>query len=104
LALEALWALYDSGGWSDRDFDQVGGHPNEYVRAWAVRFLGDKETTDSAFVFPDLVEKARREMSPAALAQLACTAKKLPPEQCYELVQAFLEKRVVADDAQLAVS
>ena len=101
LALEALWALYVSGGWSDRDFDQIGDHTNEYVRAWAVRFLGDEEQTVSAFVFPDLVEKARTEASPAALAQLACTAKKLPPEQCYELVQAFLENRVVADDPQL---
>src|SRR5205085_1159568 len=41
VALEALWSLYTSGGWMERDYDNVGQHPNEYVRAWAVRMLVD---------------------------------------------------------------
>jgi putative membrane-bound dehydrogenase-like protein len=101
LALEALWALYVSGGWSDRDFDQIGTHENEYIRAWAVRFLGDDEENVSGFVFPQLEEMARSEKSPVALAQLACTAKKLPPEQCYSLVQELLDNKLLVDDPQL---
>lgn len=101
LALEALWALYVSGGWSDRDFDQIGDHANEYVRAWAVRFLGDAEETISGFVFPDLTEQASKETSPVVLAQIACTAKKLPPEQGYTLISAVLDNKLVNDDAQL---
>ncbi len=41
LALESLWTLYSSGGWMERDFDYVNAHDNEYVRAWAARFLVD---------------------------------------------------------------
>jgi putative membrane-bound dehydrogenase-like protein len=101
LALEALWALYVSGGWSDRDFDQLHDHPNEYVRAWAVRVLGDDKQALSGFVLPRLEEMARSETSPAVVAQIACTAKRLPPEQCYELVASLVDNRLVNDDPQL---
>jgi putative membrane-bound dehydrogenase-like protein len=101
LALEALWALYVSGGWMERDFDQVGSHPNEYVRAWTVRFIGDEQRTVSDFILPTLEEMARTETSPAVVAQLACTAKRLPPEQCYELVSALIDNKLCNDDAQI---
>ena len=101
LSLEALWALYVSGGWSDRDFDQIGTHPNEHVRAWAVRFLGDEEQAVSGFILPALEEMARSESSPAVVAQLACTAKKLPPEQGYVLVSALLGRQLLVEDPQL---
>jgi putative membrane-bound dehydrogenase-like protein len=101
LALEALWALYVSGGWMERDFDQVGSHPNEYVRAWTVRFIGDEERTVSDFILPTLEEMARNEKSPPVVAQLACTAKRMPAEQCHELVQALVENHLLDEDAQL---
>jgi putative heme-binding domain-containing protein len=101
LALEALWALYVSGGWSDRDFDQIGDHANEYVRAWAVRFLGDEEEAVSGFLLPDLEEMARSEKSPVVATQIACTAKKLPPEQGYSLISALLDNPLLATDPQL---
>ncbi len=100
-ALEALWALYVSGGWMERDFDQIGSHPNEYVRAWAIRFIGDEGTAVSDFALPDLRDIAAKETSPIVLTQLACSAKRLPPEQTYHLMSNLIDSKVVAEDSQL---
>ena len=43
LALEALWAVYLSGGWDDAFALQQLKHPDEYVRSWTVRLLGDSK-------------------------------------------------------------
>ncbi|MBA4064192.1 MAG: hypothetical protein C0501_10850 [Isosphaera sp.] len=100
LALESLWAVYAAGGWVERDFDQVGGHRNEHVRAWAVRFLADDG------VLPDqtraeLVRMARAEKSPAVAAQLACSARRLDPAAAVDLASALLENPVIEDDPHL---
>jgi putative membrane-bound dehydrogenase-like protein len=100
LALESLWALYVSGGWQERDFDNVGSHPNEYVRAWAVRFVGDEgeATTPTAQA---LLRMARTETSPVVLAQLACSAKRFAPVPAMDLMSAMLENPRCADDPLL---
>ena len=80
LALEALWALYVSGGW-DETFarDVVLTHPDEHVRAWDVRLLGDHGGAMVTSATADaLVALAESDPSPVVRAQLACTAKRLP--------------------------
>jgi hypothetical protein len=62
LALESLWGLYASGGWIERDYDNVGTHANEFVRAWAIRFLvDDGEIPDHTR--SELLSTARTEQS-----------------------------------------
>ena len=41
LALEALWALYVSGGWNDEVALELLDHPAADVRTWTVRLVGD---------------------------------------------------------------
>ncbi len=101
LALEALWALYASGGWTERDFDQVGTHPNEHVRAWAIRFLGDEGGDLSEITTAALERMATTETSPVVLAQLACSARRFNPEFAFALTSAFLENRLCSEDPQL---
>lgn len=100
LALEALWALAASGGWMERDFDNVGEHPNEYVRAWIVRLIGDEgtisETTLNAFV-----SIARTEKSPVVLAQFACSARRFTPQQEAAIIDSLMDNPVTGDDPQL---
>ncbi|HEY1189838.1 MAG TPA: PVC-type heme-binding CxxCH protein, partial [Gemmata sp.] len=100
LALEALWALAASGGWVERDFDNVGEHPNEYVRAWMVRLIGDagtaSETTQGAFV-----GIARTDKSHTVVAQLACTARRFDPQQEAAIIDAVMDNPVLRDDPQL---
>ncbi|HVY68415.1 MAG TPA: PVC-type heme-binding CxxCH protein, partial [Verrucomicrobiae bacterium] len=41
IALEALWAIHASGGWSDDVALLALDHADPFVRAWAARLLGD---------------------------------------------------------------
>jgi putative membrane-bound dehydrogenase-like protein len=100
LALEALWTLYSSGGWMERDFDNVASHPNEYVRAWAIRFLVDDGIIPEPLA-GELQSMATSERSPVVLAQLACSARRLDPIACSDIVAGLLNNRVLSEDAQL---
>jgi putative heme-binding domain-containing protein len=100
LALEALWALYVSGGWMERDFDSVSAHANEAVRAWAIRFLIDDGVIPSQLE-DVLHQMAASERSPMVLAQLACSARRLPPAESVALITPLMDNPLVADDPQL---
>ncbi|MGL4549703.1 MAG: PVC-type heme-binding CxxCH protein, partial [Gemmataceae bacterium] len=77
LALEALWALYVSGGFSDAFAAEALGHRAAPLRRWAVRFLGDERA-----VAPDLarrlIELSASEPDVTVRSQLASTAQRLP--------------------------
>jgi putative membrane-bound dehydrogenase-like protein len=98
LALEALWALYVSGGFADPLAEKLLGHHSEDVRAWTVRLLGDARK-----VSPQLCEcltaLARTEPSAAVRCQLACSAKRLPGPQCLAIVRELLRRSEDVDDA-----
>ena len=100
LALEALWALASSGGWMEGDFDIVGEHANENVRAWMIRLIGDdeklSETTLAAFN-----RLAATDKSYAVVAQMACTARRFSPQQEIAIVDSLLENPLLSDDPQL---
>src|SRR5262249_7697735 len=48
LALEALWALYVSGGFNDALAEELLHHPHADVRTWTVRLLGDTKKVSPA--------------------------------------------------------
>jgi putative membrane-bound dehydrogenase-like protein len=100
LALESLWTLAASGGWMEGDFANVGEHPNEYVRAWMIRLIGDDEAVSDS-VFQSLTAIARQEKSHAVAAQLACTARRFTPQQEVAMVDALLDNPILSDDPQL---
>src|SRR5438132_1584239 len=69
LALEALWALYVSGGF-DEDFAlQLLSHRDPQVRRWSVRFLGD-ECRVSRVLAQRLIEMAATEPDALVRSQL----------------------------------
>jgi putative membrane-bound dehydrogenase-like protein len=89
LALESLWALYVSGGFTDPLAETLLQHTNPDVRSWTVRLQGDAKKV-SASIEARLVELARSEGSPVVRCQLACTAKRLPGEQALPIVRELL--------------
>lgn len=97
LALEALWALYVSGGLSDRLADDLLSHGSADVRWWTARLLGDEKRA-SPFLAMRLGEIARFDESVAVRAQLACTAKRLPPAQALPIIEPLLGYPEDADD------
>ncbi|MGI8784151.1 MAG: PVC-type heme-binding CxxCH protein [Acidobacteriota bacterium] len=95
LALEALWALYVSGGFSEPFASELLNHPDQYVRCWTVRLLGDSRKVSPA-VQAKLVSMAHTEMNPEVRSQLASTCKRLPARDAFPIIRGLLLR---ADDA-----
>jgi putative membrane-bound dehydrogenase-like protein len=100
LALEALWALYVSGGFDDAGAERYLKHANEDVRTWTVRLLGDAKKV-SPVLSRRLVELARTDPSPVVRSQLACSARRLPGKDCLAVVAALLRRDEDADDPHI---
>jgi len=89
VALQSLWALYVSGGFNEKFARELLTHPNENVRAWTVRLLGDSHKV-SAATQQGLVATARSDCSPIVRAQLACSVKRLRGEDALPIISALL--------------
>jgi putative membrane-bound dehydrogenase-like protein len=97
LALQALWALYVSGGFEDDLADSLLDHPNEHVRSWTIRLLGDAKHV-SPHLQKRLMSVARKEASPIVRCQLACSCKRLPGPDALPIVAELLQHKEDVDD------
>lgn len=84
-ALKGLWALYSSGGMTEELYEELLKSPHEYVRSWVIRLLGDENSLPEN-LFPVILEMAKNDPSVIVRSQLACTAKRIPGEQCLPIV------------------
>jgi len=97
LALQALWTLYSSGGFDDALAAGLLAHPDEDVRAWTVRLVGDERSFPPA-LRDRLLELARKDPSSTVRSQLACTAKRLPANDGLALVRELVKRDEDAED------
>jgi len=97
LALESLWAVNLSGGWDDSFALRQLSHPDEYVRCWTVRLLGDAKTVTPA-IQARLVELARNEPSAEVRSQLASSCKRLPAADALPIIRELLLRNEDAKD------
>lgn len=100
LALESLWALYVSGGFDEYFAGNFLNHPNEDVRSWTVRLLGDDNKV-SAKTRERLIALARCETSSVVRSQLACSCKRLPAEDCLPIVGELLRHTEDVEDPHI---
>ncbi len=100
LALEALWALYVSGGLRDDLALKLLDHPVDHVRAWTIRLLGDRRRVPRRFG-KRLVELARQEPSPTVRSQLACTCKRLPGAVALPIIEGLLGRAEDVNDPHI---
>ncbi|HLN30529.1 MAG TPA: PVC-type heme-binding CxxCH protein [Gemmataceae bacterium] len=100
LALEALWALYVSGGFDDGLAQELLCHTNPDVRAWTVRLLGDARKVSPALQ-ARLVVLARSESQCTVRNQLACTCKRLPGKDALPIVFELLQRSEDVSDPQI---
>jgi putative membrane-bound dehydrogenase-like protein len=100
LALQALWALYVSGGFSEGFAVKALGHPNPDVRRWTVRLLGD-ERCISAAIRDQLRELAAHESDVRVRCQLACSAKRLPTADALPILSHLALRAEDASDPYL---
>jgi putative membrane-bound dehydrogenase-like protein len=100
LALEALWALYVSGGFDESFARSLLAHRNPHVRRWTVRLLGDENriTRPAARA---LIAMAATEPNVVVRSQLASTAKRLPAEDGLPIVHHLLRRDEDGRDAHV---
>ncbi|MBX9653104.1 c-type cytochrome [bacterium] len=100
LALEALWAIHNLGGWTDAVALDGLAHKDPHVRRWSVRFVGDEKSA-SPEVAAKLAEIAATEPNVETRSQLASTAKRLPADQALPIIKALLTRSEDASDPHL---
>jgi putative heme-binding domain-containing protein len=99
-ALEALWALHWRG-WLDESLARsLLDHPDEHIRRWSVRLIGDQLRAEAATV-ERLARLAREETYVQVRSQLASTAKRLSAHAAAAVVTGLLSHDEDADDPQL---
>jgi len=97
LALEALWALYVSGGYNETIAAKLLDHRSAPIRKWAVRFLGDEKKVSSSSA-KRLADLAVTEPDVSVRAQLASSAQRLPPKQALPIIEALLLRDIDSRD------
>ena len=98
LARQALWTLAAMGQY-DRDVpEELLSHDDDVVCAWAIRFIGDRESTTNdvtqpASVSPSISQQlltlARNDDRPLVVSQLAATAQRLPAIPAIDIIRAI---------------
>ena len=97
LALEALWALYVSGGFNELVASEYLTHRFWAVRSWTVRLLGD-ENRVSPRIAKQLSEMAEQEPDVRVRCQLACTAKRLHADAAMAIIERLAKRDIDATD------
>ena len=100
LALEALWALYLSGGLDESVAIKTLGHANAQVRLWTVRLVCDEKQVSSA-IASQLIDLASKETDLEVRNQLACSARRLPARDDLAIVRKLLERSEDAADSRI---
>jgi putative membrane-bound dehydrogenase-like protein len=100
LALEALWALYVSGGFNESFAGEVLEHANPHIRRWVVRFLGD-EGKVSAALGRRLARLAASETNLVVRSQLASSAQRFAPAVALPIIEALVLRDIDRHDAHI---
>jgi putative membrane-bound dehydrogenase-like protein len=100
LQLQALWALYVSGGFNDAIALQLLEHRNPDVRRWTVRFLGD-ECKVSRVLAERLIAMSSTEPNVTVRSQLLSTAKRLPARHGLPIVRQLLLRNLDGNDPHI---
>ena len=98
--LDLLWAIHLSGGLDEETASKCLRHANPQVRLWTARLLCDFGPVSPA-IAAQLRELAASESELEVCSQLACSARRLPAEQCLPIVRGLLTHHSDAGDPRL---
>ena len=89
LALESLWALNACGGFTDEFALEALKRPNEMVRYWTIRLLGDRKRV-TPLQQAALLATAKSEPVAEVRAQLASSVTRLPGKDALPITRELL--------------
>jgi len=89
LALQALWALYVSGGFDEATAARFLEHSSPHVRSWTIRFLGDDGRISESLA-KRLLGLAATDLDVRVRSQLASTARRLPARDGLPILEQIL--------------
>jgi putative membrane-bound dehydrogenase-like protein len=98
--LDCLWALHAVGGLDSATALELLGHADPHVRLWTIRLLCD-ERVISETMAARLAMLATTEGNVEVRSQLACSARRLPPEQALAILQPLLGRSEDLNDVHL---
>jgi len=98
--LESLWTLASAGLVSETELAAACQHPNEHVRRWGVRLLGDRRTV-SPETAQQLETLAKNEPAVQVRSQLASSAKRFETPVALPILKALLERKEDLNDPHL---
>ena len=90
-ALEALWTLNLAGSFDQALAAELLSHPDQHVRRWTVRLLGDQRRLDDA-VANRLVDLAKSEPYVQVRSQLASSAKRFATRHAVPIINELLRR------------
>lgn len=96
-ALEALWAIHLSGGFSDEIASEALHHADPYVRLWGIRLLGDRGNA-SSLLADQLAELAASEQHLEVIGQLASSAKRFPAAAAIPILDHLMQNAYTQQD------
>ncbi|MEW6302929.1 MAG: PVC-type heme-binding CxxCH protein [Verrucomicrobiota bacterium] len=97
LALEAFWALNLSGGFDEAVAVKTLNHPNEKIREWTIRLIGDTKKI-SPPIASRLVTLARDEKDVQVRSQLASSCERWPGPAVLPIVRELILRNEDVDD------
>ncbi|MDR3635254.1 MAG: c-type cytochrome [Isosphaeraceae bacterium] len=98
--LRALWALHAVGGAGESDLVALLKDPNDRVRGWAVRLIGEGKAP-SKVALAALTDLTKRDESPRVRLEIAALLQRLSPALRWELAEALVSHAEDATDAYL---
>jgi putative membrane-bound dehydrogenase-like protein len=99
-SLEALWTLIATSQLNDASADRLLSHHSEDVRAWILRWFGDRRRVTS-LQRERLIELARTDPSPVVRSQLASTCQRLPCSDALPVVHALFGRSEDVSDPHI---
>jgi putative membrane-bound dehydrogenase-like protein len=98
--LRALWGLHVTGGLDDARLEELLDHPEEHVRAWAIRlYVEDRQVPPAALA--RMAQMAKDDPSPFVRVHLASALQRLPLEQRWAVAEALASHAGDAQDPNL---
>jgi putative heme-binding domain-containing protein len=96
VALGSLWALNLVAGLDETTALAALDHKNLHVRLWTARLLCDEGRISPA-VCKRLVRLSAEEQNIEVCCQLACSARRLPVNECLKIVRTLLQRHDPSD-------